>query len=97
MRRISRREFEAYKRVKKFMGENKFDKESLKKYVNHEVHLKVSSKGMEPGTFKSLSEASTFIGVLKQTLKYAHRHKRPFIARRKDGAKVFFIEWLEST
>ena len=63
MRRICGRDFEAYERVKKFMGENKLNKEGLRKYVNHEVHLKASSKGMEPSTFKSLSEASTFIGV----------------------------------
>ena len=32
---------------------------------------------MEPSTFKSLSEASTFFGVSRQTLKYAHKHKSP--------------------
>ena len=57
------------------MGENQLSEEGLRKYVNCEVHLKVSSEGMEPGTFKSLSEASTFIGVLRQTLKYAHKER----------------------
>ena len=79
------------------MGKNKLDEEDVRKYINHEIHLKVSSKGMEPGIFKSLSEASMFIGVSRQTFKYAHKHKRPLTARRKGGAKVFFIEWLEST
>ena len=51
---------------------------------------------MEPSTFKSLSDASKFIEVSSQTLEYAHKHKRPLIARRKSGIKVFFIEWLES-
>ena len=82
MRRISRRDFEAYERVKKFMGENKLDKEGLRTYINHEVHLKVSSVGMEPSTFKSLSKASMFIGVSRQTLEYAHKHKRPLIAKK---------------
>ena len=79
------------------MGENKFVEEDLRKYVNLEVHLKVSSEGMKPSTFKSLSKASTFILILRQALKYAHAHKRPLIARREGGAKVFFIEWLKST
>ena len=95
MRRISRRDFETCEKIKKFMGENKFDEEDLRKYVNRTVHLKVSSEGMEPSTFKNLSEASTVIGVSRQTLEYAHKHKRPRIARRKCGAKLFFIEWLE--
>ena len=72
------------------MGKSKLDEEDLKKYVNREVHLKVSSECMEPSTFKRLFEGSTFIGVLRQTLEYAHKHKRPLIARRKGGAKVFF-------
>ena len=95
MRQISRRDFETYEKIKKFMGENKLNEEDLREYVNQKIHLKVSSNGMEPCTFKSLSEASTFIGVLRQALEYAHKHKRPFITRRKGGAKVCFIEWLE--
>ena len=58
MKRISRRDFETYEKIKKFMNENKLDEEDL---VNREVHLKVSSEGMESSTFKSLSKASTFI------------------------------------
>ena len=54
------------------MGENELSEEGLRRYVNGEVHLKVSSKGMEPIKFKSLFEASTFIEISRQTLKDAH-------------------------
>ena len=54
------------------MGENELSEEGLRRYVNSEVHLKVRSKGMEPIKFKSLFEASSFIGISRQTLKYAH-------------------------
>ena len=85
-----------YERIKKFINENKLSEEDSRKYVNHEVHLKISFKGMEPSTFKSLSEASAFIGVSRQTLAYAHKHKNSLITRRKGGAKIFFIEWLDN-
>ena len=52
---------------------------------------------MEPIKFKSLFEASTVIGISIHTLKYAQKNKRSFTAKKKGGAKVFFIEWLEST
>ena len=68
MRQISRRYFEVYGRVKKPIGENELSKEDLKKHINSEVYMNVSSKGMERSMFKSLSEASTFIGVSRQTL-----------------------------
>ena len=97
IRRISRRDFKTYKRVKKFMGKKDLSKEGLRKYVNHEVHLRVSSEGMEPSSFRSLSKASMFIRVSRQTLEYTHKHKRPLITKRKGGAKVFVIKWLEST
>ena len=95
MRRISQRDFETYKKVKKFIDENKLSEEDLRKYVNREIRLKISSERMEPSTFKSLSEASMFIGVSRQTLTYADKHKKPLITKRKGGAKVFFIKWLE--
>ena len=78
------------------MGEDELSEEGLRRYVNCKIYLKVNSEGMEPSTFKSFSEASTFIGISRQTLEYTHKHKRPLITRRKGGAKVFFIEWLES-
>ena len=63
--------------------------------VKCEVHLKVSSKGVEPTKFESLDDAATFIKVLKQTIAYEHKHKKSFITRRECGANVFLIEWLE--
>ena len=50
---------------------------------------------MEPTKFESLDNATAFMGVSKQILTYAHKHKKPFITRRKGGDKVFFTEWLE--
>ena len=67
MRQISRRDFEAYEGVKKFMGKNKLDEEVLRKYINHEVHLKVSSEDMEPSTFSSMSDASMFLVVSRNS------------------------------
>ena len=52
---------------------------------------------MEPTKFESLDNAATFKGLSKQTLAYAHKHKRPLITRRKGGEKVFLIDWLEAT
>ena len=80
------------------MLEHKFSEEDLRKrYIKCEVHLEVSSRGMEPTKLESLKDAATFMGVSKPTLTYAYEHKRPFITRRKGGAKVFFIKWLETS
>ena len=95
MKQIFPKDFETYKRIKRSMIEHKFRKEDLRRYVQFEVYLEVSSKGMEPTKFESLDDATTFIKVSKQTLAYTNKHKKPFITRRKGGAKVFFIEWLE--
>ena len=95
MKRISRKDFETYERIKQFMIEHKFSEEDLKKYVKREVHLEVSSKGMEPTKFESSDDAAHFTWVSKQTLAYSHKYKIPFITRRKGGDKVFFTEWLE--
>ena len=77
------------------MIKHKLSEEDLRKYVKRKVHFKVSSKGMEPTKFESLDNATAFMGVSKQILTYAHKHKKPFITRRKGGDKVFFTEWLE--
>ena len=45
------------------MIEHKFSEEDLRRYFKCEIHLEISSKGMEPSTFKNLSDASMFIGV----------------------------------
>ena len=50
------------------MIEHKFSEENLRRYVKSQVHLEVSSEGMEPTKFKRLDNAAAFIGVLKQTL-----------------------------
>ena len=94
MKRISRKDFETNKRIKQFIMEHKFSEEDLKRYVKREVHLEVSSKGMEPVKFESLDVAATLMAVSKQTLTYAHKHKRLFTTERKGGDKVFFIKWL---
>ena len=57
--------------------------------------LIIQSDDMEPKRYECLSEATNDIEVLKQTLRYMFKNKRPLIKRRKGGAKVFYIEWLE--
>ena len=96
MKQISSQDLETYERVKHFMIQHKFSEEDLRRYVKHEVHLEVSFKGMETTEFESLTNAATFMGISKQSLTYAHKHKRPTITTQKNGTKVFFIEWLES-
>ena len=91
MKQISQKDFETYERT---IIKHKFSKEDLRRYVKCEVHLDVSSKGMEPTKFESLDDAATFMGVSKQTLTYAHKDKKPFITWRKGGTKVYFIEWI---
>ena len=68
MKRISRKDFETYERIKQFMIEHKFIEEDLRRYVKHEVHLEVSSKGMEPTKFESLNDAATFMGFQSKLL-----------------------------
>ena len=50
---------------------------------------------MEPKRYECLSDVANDIKVLKQTFIYAYKNKRNFITRRKGGAKVFYIKWLE--
>ena len=94
MRQISQQDFETYKRVKHFMTEHKFSEENVRRYVKCKVQLEVSSKGMEPTTFESLDDAAVFMGVSKQTLLYAHKHRRPLITRQKGGATVSLLNSL---
>ena len=65
------------------------------KFIKCKAYLEVSSKGMKPTEFESLDDVATFMLVSKQTLTYAHKHKRPLMTRWEGGAKVFFIEWLD--
>ena len=46
--------------------------------------------------YECLSDAANGIKVSKQTLVYAHENKTSLITRRKGGAKVFYIKWLEN-
>ena len=67
MKRISRKDFETYERIKQFMIEHKFSREDLRRYIKREVHLEVSSKGMKRAKFESLDDAAAFMGVPMQT------------------------------
>ena len=57
--------------------------------------LMVHSDDMEPKRYKCLLEAANDIKISKQTFVYAHENKRRLVIRRKGGAKVFYIKWLE--
>ena len=50
---------------------------------------------MESKRQKCLSDTANDIKVSKVTLPYVHENKRPLVTRRKGGAKVFYIKWLE--
>ena len=93
---ISHREFKTYLRIKEFIEINGYEEADLRKIIrNRESPLIIHSDDMDPKRYKCLSDAAKDIKVLKQTLIYACKNKRPFITRRKSGAKVFYIEWLE--
>ena len=92
MKLISRKDYETYKRIKQFMIEHKFSEEDSRRYIKQDVHLEVSSKGMKPTKFESLDDATTSMGVSKQSLTYAHKHKRPVTTGWKDGVKAFYIK-----
>ena len=50
---------------------------------------------MELREYESLKDAANDIEVSKEPLIYAYENRRTLITRRKVGAKVFYIEWLE--
>ena len=64
-----------YERIKQFMIKHKFGEEDLRKYVKHEVHVEVSSKGMKPTKFESLDDAAAFMEVLTIPLPRANPPK----------------------
>ena len=93
---ISSKEFETYLRIKEFIERNGYEEADLRKMVrDREPPLIIHSDDMEPKRYECLTDAANDIKVLKQTLKYAFKNKRALIRRRKGGAKVFYIEWLE--
>ena len=59
------------------------------------VPLIIESDEMEPTEFYSVSAAARGCGLLKQTIVYAYRNRCTRIVRRKEGTKVFTIEWLD--
>ena len=97
-REISRKEFEKYLRIKKLIEENdlnatfRFKKRGP---ITTRIPLMIRSDDMEPTRYEFLTDAAKDIGVLKQTLIYVHKNKRPSITKRKNGIKVVHIEWLD--
>ena len=84
---------ETYLRIKKLFKEFGHKCEDLVQPTHSSLIIR--SEGMEPGEYNSLSDTGSDIRVSRQTLIYAHKHKKPLITRRKGEAKVFFIKWLE--
>ena len=86
---VSQKELETYLRIKKLIEEG-YEYEDL--VLPTCGSLIIPSEEMKPGEYDSLSDTASDSGVSRQTLSYAHKHKKPLINRRKGGAKVFFIE-----
>ena len=87
---ISQKEFETYLRIEEFIDRNSYEEADLRKMVrNREPTLIIHSNDMEPKRYKCLSDTANDMKVLKQTIIYAYKNKRPLITRRKGGAKVF--------
>ena len=96
---ITRKEFEAYLRVKEFMEKNDYDEANLRKKIRDRrpacIPLTIRSNDMEPRNYEHLKHAANDIKVPRETLIYAYENRRQLITRRKGGVKVFYIEWLE--
>ena len=85
---VSQKDIETYLRIKKLIEEGYKYKDLVQLT---ESSLIIRSRGMEPRECDSLSDAASDIGLSRQTLAYAYKHKNPLITRRKGGVKVFFI------
>ena len=96
---ISWKEFETYLRIKEFIERNDYKEADLRNMIQARkptrTPLIIHSDDMELKRYECLSDAANGIKVSKQTLIYAHENKMPLINRRKGGAKVFYIKWLE--
>ena len=97
---ISREEFKTYLRIKKLIERNNYEENATfrsKKRgpIATHIPLIIRSDDMEPTRYEFLTDAAKDIGVAKQTLIHAHKNKRPLITKRKNGIKVFHIEWLD--
>ena len=90
---ITRKEFEAYLRVKGFMKKNNYDQADLRKKIRNRtlasIPLIICSDDMEPRKYEHLMDAANDIKVPRKTLIYAYENRRKIITRRKGGVKVF--------
>ena len=96
LREISQKEFETYLRIKEFIERNSYEEANLRKMVRDRKPTHTPLIIHSTKRYECLSDAANDIKVSKQALVYAHENKRPLITRRKGGAKVFYIEWLDS-
>ena len=99
---VTLKEYEIYLKVKKFIETENCDENAIiPRLINGVgiipvyVPLIIESEDMKPTKYYSLSAAARGCGILKQTIVYAYRNRCTRIARRKDGSKVFRIEWLD--
>ena len=92
---ISRREFEAYLRVKEFVEKNNYEEADLRKMVRNRrptrIPLIIHSNDIEPKKYERLTDAANDIRVPRETLIYAYETRRSHITRRKGRVKVFYI------
>ena len=98
MEEITKKEMETYLRVKEFMNRSDYDEsDMIDRFKNKnpsEVKLRVRSKGIDSVEYESIKDTSKEIGVSKETLLYAYHNRRQLIMKRKDGLKVFYVEWF---
>ena len=97
---ITRKEFEAYLRVKEFIEKNNYEEADLRKKSRDRmlltrIPLIIRSDDMEPRKYELLKDEANDIKVPRETLIYAYENRRQLITRRKGRAKVFYIECLE--
>ena len=95
---ITRKDFEAYLRVKEFIEKKNYEEADLRKKIRDRrptrIPLIIHSNDMEPKKYERLTDAANDIKVPRETLIYAYENRRTLITRRKGGVKVFYIEWL---
>ena len=95
---ITRKEFEAYLRVKEFMEKSDYDEPDLRNKIRDKrpacIPLIICSDYMEPKEYERLTDAANDIKVPRETLIYAYENRRQLITRRIGGVKVFYIKWL---
>ena len=89
---ITGREYNTYSRVKKIIEKNdcKESEQIPLLKINRgptpaHIPLIIQYDDMKPTRYYSLTAAAKDIGVTKQTLMFAHKHKRPQIVRRNGG------------